>query len=86
MHSKIVAIGNSSGVRIPKKLLEKYHLAEGRPVKLEALTDGIRIIPLNITREGWEAAAKGMAATDEDENPWGGLPVEIADDDQEWTW
>lgn len=86
MQSKIVAIGNSSGVRIPKKILEKYHFAEGQPVELEALRDGIRIRPLKLPREGWEAAAKKMAADDEDKNPWGELPPTIDSDDEEWTW
>lgn len=86
MQSKIIAIGNSSGVRIPKKLLEKYHFAEGQPVELEALNDGIRISPLKKPREGWETAAREMAATEEDENPWGELPVSIDSDDEEWTW
>lgn len=86
MQSKIIAIGNSSGVRIPKKLLEKYHFAEGQPVELEALNDGIRISPLQKPREGWETAAKEMAETEEDENPWGELPASIGSDDEEWTW
>ncbi len=86
MQSKIVAIGNSSGVRIPKKLLEKYHFAEGQQVELEALSDGIRISLLKNPREGWETAAKEMAEAEEDENPWGELPVSLSSDDEDWTW
>ena len=86
MLSKIVAIGNSSGVRIPKKILEKYHFAEGQPVEMEALADGIRISPLKNPRVGWEAAAKEMAATEEDENLWGELPLTLDSDNEEWTW
>ena len=86
MQSKIVAIGNSSGVRIPKKLLEKCHFTEGQPVELEALNDGIRISPIKSLREGWEAAAKEMAAAEEDDNPWGELPLNLDSDDEEWTW
>lgn len=86
MQSKIVAIGNSSGVRIPKKLLEKYHFAEGQPVELQALVDGIRISPLKNPREGWEDAAREMVATEPDENLWGELPLTIDSDDEEWTW
>jgi len=50
------------------------------------VTDCIRISPQKKPREGWEAAAKEMAATGEDENSWGELPFVIDSDEDEWTW
>ena len=39
------AIGNSSGVTIPKEMLEKYDLASGDAIFLQETPDGILITP-----------------------------------------
>ena len=46
MKAKLVRIGNSRGVRIPKELLQVYSLAEGDEVELERRPDGILMHPV----------------------------------------
>lgn len=82
MKTKIIRIGNSRGVRIPKPLLEQAGL-EGEVV-LRVVESGIVIESVEATREGWEAAAAQLHARGED-----GLldePVPTAFDASEWGW
>ena len=80
--SKIVRIGNSQGVRIPKPLLEEAGL-EGR-VTLRVVEEGILIERRPAAREGWEDAARQIRERGEhgllDES------VPTAFDETEWTW
>ena len=55
MKTRLVRIGNSRGIRIPKPMLEEAGLED--EVELEVSPDGIRITPTRTVREGWEAAA-----------------------------
>ena len=41
MESKLINIGNSKGIRLPKKLIQKYHLDE--KLTLEEKKEGILI-------------------------------------------
>ncbi len=80
MKAKIVRIGNSRGVRIPKPLLEQAGL-EGE-VELRVVDSGIIIEGSAKPRAEWEAAAEllgerggdslldGHVATDFDESEW----------------
>lgn len=80
MKTRIVKIGNSQGVRIPKALLEQSGLE--REVLLEVVDDSIVIRPARKVREGWGAAFAEMAAGDDrllDEG-LGDLP------DEPWEW
>ena len=63
MKTKIIRIGNSKGVRIPRALLEKAHLTE--EVQLEATANQI-VIRSSAPREGWEAAFRLMAQRGDD--------------------
>ena len=65
MLSKLVNIGNSKGIRLPKKLIEKYHLDE--TLILEEKNEGILIkadIPDN--KLSWEETYKEMAKEKEE--------------------
>lgn len=64
MKARIIQIGNSRGVRIPKTLLEQAHLTE--EVQIEARADEIVIRSLRQPREGWEEAFRNMAARGDD--------------------
>ncbi len=80
--SKIIRIGNSQGVRIPKPLLEQAGL-EGH-VRLRVIEGGIVIERLPAIREGWRGAAKELAQRGD-----AGLvdePLATEFDDTEWTW
>ena len=41
MNAKLISIGNSKGVRLPKRLIEKYHLHD--TLELEEKKEGILI-------------------------------------------
>lgn len=82
MKTRIVRIGNSQGVRIPKPLLEQSGL-EG-DVELRVTDTGILIAPVRSTREGWHAAAQLVRERGED-----GLldePTPTDFDRTEWVW
>jgi antitoxin MazE len=62
--ARIVAIGNSQGIRIPKPLLQQAGL--GGEVELHAETGRIVIAATRRTREGWAEAAAQMHDRGED--------------------
>jgi antitoxin MazE len=84
MRTRIVKIGNSQGVRIPKLLLERSNLAE--EVELEAEDDRIIIRSTRQPREGWEGAFRSMAERGDDSLLDDGLPAQTLWDEDEWQW
>ncbi len=75
--AKLVAIGNSRGVRIPKAMIEQVGLAD--EVELEVVDGAIVIRRKRRPREGWAEAAKLLAERGEE------LPPEILDmTETEW--
>lgn len=80
--SKVIKIGNSQGIRIPKPLIEQCNLyAE---VEL-AVQDGcLTVRPASRPREGWEDACREMAECGDDQ-----LLDDITAtewDETEWEW
>jgi antitoxin MazE len=83
MKTRIVRIGNSRGIRIPKPLLEQSGL--GDEVELEVMDGKIVIKPVLQARHGWEAAFRSMAEHGDDAvldpdllaHSW---------DEEEWEW
>jgi antitoxin MazE len=84
MRTRIVKIGNSLGVRIPKLLLEQSRLTE--EVEIEAFERRIVISNARKTRDDWESAFQTMAIEGDDKlldaethslNSW---------DETEWQW
>jgi len=61
---KIIPIGNSLGVRLPKNLLQKYGLTD--LVVLEETDDGILLRKKNDVKLSWTDTYKDMAGEDED--------------------
>jgi len=59
MKTKIVRIGNSNGIRLPKPILEQCRLIDA--VELEIQDDRLVIRPIHSTRSGWERAFAEMA-------------------------
>ena len=78
---RIVAIGNSQGVRIPKPLLEQAGLAG--EVELHAEHGRIVIAAARQPRAGWAAAAAQLHARAEDRLLETPAP---AFDAEEWEW
>ena len=82
MKTKLVRIGNSRGVRIPKPLLEQAGLEE--EVELQVVRGGIMIRAIDPPRTGWAEAAELIRERRED-----GLlnePVPTDFDETSWAW
>jgi len=62
--TKVVRIGNSRGIRIPKVILDQYHIND--EVELETKEDCIIIKASHIPRKGWEKAFKKMHNNQDD--------------------
>jgi antitoxin MazE len=72
MQINVVKIGNSRGIRIPKKVLDQCHVDE--TLELTIRDDEIILTPVHRKpREGWVEVFEATAAK------YGGEPV-----DQEW--
>ena len=82
MKTKIVRIGNSRGVRIPKPLLEEAGLEDD--VELRVIDSGILIENVGTPRSGWAEAATQLSERGEDKLLDEPVPTEF--DDSEWTW
>ncbi|HVX41359.1 MAG TPA: AbrB/MazE/SpoVT family DNA-binding domain-containing protein [Gemmatimonadaceae bacterium] len=81
IRARIVAIGNSHGVRIPKPLLEQAGL--GGEVELHAEHGRIVIVAPKEARAGWAEAAAQLHARGED----GVLETPAPTfDREEWEW
>ncbi len=80
--TRIIRIGNSQGVRIPKPLLEQSGLGEEVDLHVEAGCIVIRAA--RPPRAGWEAAFETMAAEGDDALLDEPIPTEW--DEAEWTW
>ncbi len=79
---KVVAIGNSRGVRLPKTILDKYAI-RGELV-LEERTEGLLLRSKRDKRLSWEDTFREMAKERED---WSDLDPTVADGlDHEGKW
>ena len=82
--TRIVKIGNSQGIRIPKIFLEQSALGEEVELALEA--EQIVIRSARGVRRGWEAAFQAMNARGDDDLLDGETPLPTAWDEEEWEW
>jgi antitoxin MazE len=82
MRAKLVRIGNSKGIRLPKPVIEQVGLTE--EVELEVRDGAIVITPGEETRKGWAEAAQALVAHGEDQLLDEPLPT--AFDAKEWNW
>ena len=83
MKTRIVQIGNSRGVRIPKQLLEQTGLNGEVEIRVEK--NGIVITAPKKPRAGWAEAARELAETGEDALVNDGGPT-TRFDEEEWEW
>ena len=82
MKAKIIRIGNSKGIRLPKPLIEQVGLAG--EVNLEIRDGELVISPSERLRDGWAAAARVLAERGEDTLLDTVLSTDF--DEQEWQW
>ncbi|MFH1147149.1 MAG: AbrB/MazE/SpoVT family DNA-binding domain-containing protein [Pseudomonadota bacterium] len=82
--TRIVRIGNSRGIRIPKVILDQTAL--GDEVQLEVLQNQIVIRPTRQSRQDWEEQFRAMAEHGDDRL----LDQEVTSfsswDEAQWEW
>ena len=84
MRARIIKIGNSQGIRIPKPLLQQVGI--GEDVELAIEDKRIIILPVSKPRENWEAAFKQMAANGDDALLIDDQELIHLWDEEEWQW
>jgi antitoxin MazE len=84
MKTRIIAIGNSQGIRIPKVLLEQSGL--GEEVELEVHDAQIVIRSAKPPRQGWDEAFCTMAEQADDRLLDEDVSAQTAWDTTEWQW
>ena len=82
--ARIVKIGNSQGVRIPKLLLDQVDL--GEEVELELQGEQIVIRSARRARHEWADQFKAMAACGDDLLLDGDIMISTVWDEEEWEW
>jgi antitoxin MazE len=82
MKTRIVQIGNSRGIRLPKVILEEAQL--GDEVELQAEPGRIVIRGASRPRAGWAAAARRMRKHGDDRLFDSPTPTRF--DEEEWEW
>lgn len=75
--AKLIKIGNSKGIRLPKKLISKYGI--GELVILEEMKDGVLLHAANKGKLSWEDTYKEMAQEDENWSDWQELDIDQDD-------
>ncbi len=76
MEAKLIEIGNSKGLRLSKKLIQKYHLVNR--IEIEEQAYGILLKPVNTkdSKLSWEDTFKEIKNKHED---WSDFDVSISD-------
>jgi antitoxin MazE len=82
--TRIVKIGNSQGVRIPKLLLEQTNL--GEEVELELQDDRIVVRPASQARRDWGEAFRAMTERGDDALLDSEILLPTIWDEDEWEW
>ena len=84
MRARVVKIGNSQGIRIPKPILEQTGIMED--VELEVEKNQIIIRPISNPRIGWDIAFKAMSQKNDDVLIYGTEKISHSWDEEEWQW
>ncbi len=84
METKLIKIGNSFGIRIPKSLIQQYDLAN--VIEIDPTEDGILIKSKKKARAGWNEQL--TAAIQDGHQPDDELLEGFTDEfsDKEWQW
>ena len=81
---KIIRIGNSKGIRLPKSLIEQYDMKD--EVILETKKDSIVIHPVENPRADWEKSFEKMRLRGDDVLLDEGIELESEWDKEGWQW
>ena len=71
---KLIAVGNSRGIRLPKVLLQKYGWSDS--LVLEEREEGVFLYSKEKNTLSWKESYRAMAADNED---WSDLEATVAD-------
>ena len=84
LKTKLIKIGNSRGIRLPKAFIDQLGLSD----RVELKVQGNRIVISGAVdpRAGWEEAAREMAERGDDALVDGPLPALTSFDHEEWEW
>jgi antitoxin MazE len=82
MKTRLVRIGNSRGVRLPKTIIAQAGLTD--EVELGVRDGAVIIARATSARSGWADAARQMRQRDEDRLLDASTPTRF--DEQEWQW
>jgi antitoxin MazE len=86
MQTSLRKMGNSTGMIIPKAMLDELGLQSGAKVDLRVVDGEVVMRPAKRkVREGWEEAARlvGAEGLSEEDKAWLDMPNEF---DKEWEW
>lgn len=84
MRTRIVKIGNSRGVRIPKALLDESGLSG--EVDMSVNQGTLVIAPAEQVRQGWAEAFRQMTLQGDDELLDGDVTTAGSFDEESWAW
>jgi antitoxin MazE len=84
MRTRIIRIGNSQGVRIPKALLQETGLSG--EVELTVSGDTLVIAPARQARQGWADAFRRMGQLGDDVLVDGDVTTSDVFDAESWEW
>jgi len=85
MKTKIIKIGNSRGIRIPKVILHQLGIRD--EIDLEVDRDRIILKPLHRHRSGWRESFRKMSLNADDQLLDGEATIfQNSWDNDEWIW
>jgi antitoxin MazE len=84
MKARVIKIGNSQGLRIPKPILEQTGIMDD--VEIDVEKNMIIIRPVKNPREGWDEAFKMMRERGDDESIINDKNLKHSWDEEEWQW
>ena len=84
MRARVIKIGNSQGLRIPKPILEQTGIMDD--VEMEVEKNQIIIRPVKNAREGWDKAFIMMREKGDDTPLIDEIDVSNSWDEEEWQW
>ncbi len=84
VRTRIIKIGNSQGLCIPKLILEQLGLKED--VELEVQEGQLVVRPLHVPRSNWEEQFRAMAAEGDDRLLDEAIPSQSPWDEEDWEW
>ena len=84
MKTKIIRIGNSKGIRLPKSVLVQCRLNDVMEIEIE--DNALVLRPARAPRSGWNEAFAKMAARKDDALLDHDVSAATNWDDAEWRW